>query len=216
MTDKAPEQLGTPETNPPVQQTGTGTTPPVDWEARYKGQQAALQEAVEARKNIAAQLAEQNSQLEQLQTQLGTKANEFENALLQKDNQLQSLTEAQTQSAQELLRLRALENKLKVAKELGRPELLPILDNIPNMDDPEKLKSTMTEMATWADNLVKQREQILLSGVVPLPNSVNETVAQPQSYEAWETHINGLPIGSPERAQAMDRMYEFLAAQNKQ
>ena len=199
----------------PGQQDKTPAQQSVNWEARYNGQQAALQAAAESKKTIEAQLAAQASEMEQLRAQLSLKDTEKTVAVSERDKNLQTLLEEKSQMTARLTELEALNLKVKVARELKRPEILPLLDKIPNIADEATLKQYITDFVGWADDLVLAREKQLLSGVVPPTSPAGQGKQSPASAEAWEKHINDLPLGSTDRAKAMDEYGDWLEIQHK-
>jgi hypothetical protein len=90
--------------------------------------------------------------------------------------------------------LLALKQKIDIAKELGRPDLVEVADAIPSIEDPAILKEIMAGMAKWSDGLVQAREKQLLSGVTPPVAAVQTvtTVLPPIEDEtAWRAYVNG-------------------------
>lgn len=204
MTDQQPPEQ---QAETPVQQE--------NWEARYKGQQSALQLAVTAKKELETQLATLTSDLEQLRSQLSLKETEKTVAMSERDSNIKSLMEAKNAADQELAKLRALNKKIELAKAMKRPEILPMLDRIPDIDDEEILKQYVTDMLSWADDLVSQREKALLAGVVPsLGGPGTQPIEGPSSPDAWLDKIEKLPLGSADRAKAMDEYYGWLQTKN--
>jgi len=103
-----------------------------------------------------------------------------------------------------------------VAKDLNRPELIRIADNIPNLTDEEALTTVMKDFASFADDMVKARETQLMAGVTPPVGPGGNAPSQPQTPKAWEEKIESLPMGSKERAKAMDQYGDWLYKQNTQ
>jgi len=109
--------------------------------------------------------------------------------------------------------LRAMKTKLDLVKELDAKELIPILDRIPVVDDPDAMRTVMEDFKKWGDEIRTEREKELLSGEYTPPPSGNQAkAAEPQSPEEWEQYINALPFGD-EREQAWDRYWKWGAAQ---
>lgn len=187
------------------------TAPPAteNWEARYKGLQPKVEELTVGNRNLNAQLTEKISEIERLQAQLSGKDVEKNAAVGEYTKQLEEKVTALQQTETELAELRALQLKVEVANELGRPELIKLADQIGNVTDKEALKTIMTNFSDFVDVQVKQRTDQLLSGITPVNTAAPEPSA-PQSYEAWEQKVEALPLGTPERAQAIDAMGEWL------
>jgi hypothetical protein len=134
-------------------------------------------------------------------------------AVSQRDGQIQETIQAKTALEAELNDLRALKVKVQVIKEMKRPDLLKIADKIPNMTDPEALKTVLSDFASFADEAVSEREKQLMAGVTPglgAPAAKSSTALA--SEKAWMEHIESLPLGSPERAKAF---YEYGAWLNE-
>lgn len=199
----------------PVQPAPVTTATPAaaeNWRERYAGQQKALQLAVESKKSLDDQLLAKASELEQLRAQLTLKDTEKTIAVGERDKQMEVLlTESQSKEA-ELTRLRALELKIKVATELGKPELMQIAEHIPDIQDEEILKSVMGDFAKFTDTQVKAREEQLMAGISPTTVAASPSPAAPSTVQDWEDRIDELAFGSKERQQALDSYGDFLEA----
>lgn len=208
-------------TNPGQQdisgQQSAGTPPPAgeNWEARYKGAVRKIEELTLSSRDLTTQLAAKTSEVEQLKLQLSTKDVEKTVAVSERDTKLEQFIKESAVSASELKELRAYQSKVKMANEIGRPELIKIIDRIPAVEDPAVMRGIMEDFTKFADDLVAQREKQIFSGVVPPIGPGGGLPQKPTSSASWEKQINSLPLGSRERAQAMDDYYEFLASQNK-
>jgi len=190
-------------------ETGQQTTVPaqqsVDWESRYKGTVSKIDELVKQQKQLQAELAEKASLLEQLNGQLSLKDVEKTAAVSERDKSIETLVTASQAAEKELARLKALELKVKVSKEMKKPELIGILDTIPDVTDEEALKTIMGSIAGFADTLVKQREEQLLAGITTVAGTAaGGSPSEPASDEAWKKRIEGLPLGSRERSAALE------------
>jgi chromosome segregation ATPase len=212
MTDivQDPEQL-----QPPVQQ--SQTTPPSqseDWEGRYKGSVKKIEELVISNRDLLAQLAEAKSQVERLNADLGLRETEKVVAVSERDKQISDLVSKSSDAEKELAALKALQLKLKVATELGRPDLLALADHIPNVTDEGVLKTIMTDFSKFAETAVKAREQQLLAGVTFAGGVSPTATSTPQSDAEWQNLINSQGLGTKERSKAFDDYYTWLSAQN--
>ncbi len=184
--------------------------------ARYNGLVRKVEELTLGSRTLNEQLAAQTSELEQLRAQLVVKDAEKSAAVSQRDGQIQETIQAKTALEAELNDLRALSAKVKVVKEMKRPDLLKILDQIPNMTDPEAIKTVLTNLASFADEAVSEREKQLMAGITPgVGASVGKVNAAPASDKAWTEHIESLPLGSPQRAKAFDEYGAWLAETHK-
>ena len=209
---EANDPIATPAQPPPVI-----STPAVDenWKERYAGQQKAIQLAVEARQASEAQLLAKTSEIEQLSAQLSLKDQEKTIAVSERDKQLETLLGDNQSQVAELGRLKALELKLEVATEMGRPELMQIASHIPDITDKELLKNVMTDFGKFTDAQVKAREDQLMAGVSPTSVSSSAAPTKPQTVHDWQTLVDGLTHGSKERADALYLYGDFLGVQHE-
>ena len=198
------------EQGQPLQQPAT-----VD-KARFDGLVRKVEELTLSNRNLTAQLGTLSSEKEQLGAQLGIKDIEKSAAILERDNQLKDVVTQKTATEHELNELRAMKTKLKVAREMGRPDLIDIFDTIPAVADEETLKTIFGTIGKFADNAVKAREQQLMSGITPAVSSASQSKSSaPNSSEAWAEHIRTLRPDSAEYAKARDAEWKWLAENNK-
>jgi myosin heavy subunit len=214
----------TDETNPPVQPvepavqpapvTPAPTTPEINWEERYKGQVRATQLAVESKKSLEDQLLTQASESEQLKAKLDLGAQEKTVAVGERDKQLEVLLKSNQTLEAEMSRLKSLESKLKVANKLGRPELMQLVDHIPNLEDEEVLETVMKDFADFADQQVKVREDQLMSGLSPSAVQPSATPTTPQTAQDWERALAAEPDGTKEKATMLSDYGDWLGKQH--
>jgi hypothetical protein len=178
---------------------------PENWELRFKGQVPVIERLTKANRDKDAQLVNIASELEQLKVQLNTSAIEKDAAVGERDKKLTELIQAKSQAESEIKRLRALEMKVKVAKEIGRPDLLELVEVIPNVEDEEALKTIMKTFEEFADKRVKETEKRILSGVTPTTSPVVQPPSTPTSLEGWQKYVNEVPYGSPEKQKRMSQ-----------
>jgi hypothetical protein len=156
------------------------------------------------------------SESEQLRAQLSLRDSEKTVAISERDKTIQELSQTKANIENELHRLRSLEMKVKVAKEMGRPDLMRVLDTIPNVTDESALKSVLETLSEYADSAVREREKQLLSGVTPpISNAGAKSAGMPTTEAEWQAQINLLPIGSKERAKAHDDYWNWLVAKHQ-
>jgi hypothetical protein len=188
-----------------------------NWEARYKGLMTTVNNLTIEKRSLTEQLAAKTSDCEQLRAQLALKDTEKTVAVGERDRQLNDALVAKSQTDKELSDLRALSLKVKVIKDMKRPDLLRIADSLPNLTDEEAMKTVFANFAGFADEAVQERERQLLSGVTP-PLSGRGAQSQsfvPTSEADWKKHIDSLPLGSPERKKAMDDQWDWLMNANQ-
>jgi len=206
------------QTQVPGQQAQTTTVPPTeDWKKRYDGQVRAIEQLVAEKRALEAELATLRTQVEQLNAQLSVKDVEKTAAVGERDNQIKTFAQQVAEKDAEIRRLKALELKVQVANELGNPSLLKIATTIPDVDDPEALKTIMKNMNDFVAQQVKAREDQLLAGVVPAGGVVTTTSSTPNSEEAWKRHIEEIPFSDPaKRRRALDDYGRWLQEKHTQ
>ncbi len=210
-----PEQQGTPPAQQ-VQNPAPEQTPPGEnWKARFDGAVLKLQQLTQANRDLETQLATKSSEIEQLKAQLGIKDTEKTVAVSERDKQLQQALTRVAELERENAELQGLKLKVKVAKDLNRPELMKIVDRIPNLTDEEALKTVMTDFASFADDLVKEREKQLLAGITPGAGPGGPQVTTPATSQAWMEKINSMTLGSPERTKALNDYGDWLEKQHQ-
>lgn len=171
---------------------------------RFDGLMLKVQELTEAQKKREGEIAAKEAEIARLQADLNVKDTEKTVTLAERDKQLEEVLQSKSQAEQELGELRALKLKLEVVEEMGRPELVKLLKNIPAMTDKDALKTVLEDFARFGDESASAREKQLLAGITPAVSPLQQSAATPQSDEGWLRHIDGLPLGSLERTKAMD------------
>lgn len=180
-------------------------------QARFTGAIQTIERLTLENRTLKDQIANLTSETERLKGEAVQKDTEKTIAVGERDKQLTTLVEADKAKDAELASLRALKLKLDVAKEIGKPEMIKILDTIPNLSDKEVLRTVMGDIAGFAEAAVKEREKQLLAGITPgIPPMQPGAKVNPASEKDWNAHINSLPLGSPERNKAFDDYYEWL------
>lgn len=182
--------------------------------ARFDGLVRKVEQLTISERTKGDELALKTSELEHLKIQLGIKDGEKSAAVSQRDQQIAEMLASKQSIDSELSELRSMKTKLKVARELGRPDLVDVLDAIPNLADEEALKAVFSTFTNYADKAVKQREKEIFSGVTPSVSAAQSTAQVPASKDAWQTFINSKPLGSAERLAAQDNYWDWLTAQN--
>jgi hypothetical protein len=183
-----------------------------NWQARYNGLVIKVERLTLSNRDLTAQLETKSSENEQLRAQLSIKDTEKLAAIGERDLKITNLTTSQTQGQTELEELRALRLKVNVINEMKRPELLRIASKIPNMTDPEALKSIFADMASFADDAATERERQLKAGMTSTVSGVQKVQDAPGSHDAWDKYINSQPIG-PEREKVRDAYWDWAKNQ---
>lgn len=200
-----PEPVVTPpETTPPVEPIPPDPSEPMVETKRFTGAIQKIQTLTEELRASDQKLAALNTQIEHDQMQQAVKDAETQAGYSERDKQLETaLSEKKTIEA-DTATLKAKLGKIEIAKELGHPELISIIDTIPTFEDKDLQKKAMEDILNFADNKVKEREKNLLSGITPAvtPTPVPGE-AVPASNEAWEKQI----AAEPESAKR-DKMFD--------
>lgn len=207
-TPPAQPPPATPAPTPPV-------SPPAGFieQARYNGLVKKVEELTLQLRETEGQLAGKTSVEEQLTGQLAVKDTEKTVAVGERDKALQTSLEENQAQTTELIELRALRLKLEVARDLQRPDLVEILDRLPNLTDKEALTTIAKDFLGWGDNLVQARETQLKAGVTDPISSVVTAPVKPSTSQGWEEYVNSIPLGTPERSKAMDEFGDWADSQ---
>jgi len=148
--------------------------------------------------NLAArssELEQLNQQITELEASHAARVDETNLTVIQLNGQISTLTEANADYD-------SLQLKLKVANELGRPDLMALAQHIPNSTDEAVIKDALTAFAGFSDGAVQKREAQLLSGVSPNGGGVGAP-AMPTTPEGWANYVNSFTLGTPEREAAL-------------
>ena len=194
----------------PAQQAPSPKSDPIDWEARYKGSVAKVEQLTVAQRETQAQLEAKSSEMEQLSSQLGIKDTEKDVAISERDKRLneEMLKNQELITANE--QLTAFKLKADIASELGMPELLAIAEHIPNLTDKEALTVVMKDFTSFTQDLVTKREKQILAGVDIGTGTQHAEVTTPTTDKGWEDHINSFGLGTTERDKAFKGYQKFL------
>jgi chromosome segregation ATPase len=209
--DQAPvQQELTPDQQAPASEAAP-VQPPINLDdyvekKRFTGAMQALQEKDEALKAAQAKLQEKASEVERFQKDLAVKEAEVGVTLSQRDKMLEEASQKAKELEQQNLALQANMLKVQVANEIGHPELVKILDTIPNMADKDSLTTVMTQIAGFANEQVQQREQQLLAGTTPGTSPVQQGPTYPNAGDdkGWESYLASLEPYSKEYNQALE------------
>lgn len=189
---------------------GTQTT---DWESRFKGLQRKYNTLMEAKGELEKQLEQALSKIETLEKTSNQLSVEKDSLLKENQTKIDELTQALNEKDQKLSELSQVQLKVKVANELGHPELVQLIDAIPNSDDPEQVKESMQTILGFTKAQIERREQQLTEGL--MPGEANEgTMPQPTTEEGWLDLIDKYPLGSDEYNKAMEAYFNWT--NNKQ
>jgi hypothetical protein len=185
-----------------------------DWKARFDGAIRKIEQLTLENRRLNDELVAKTADLEQSRSQLSLKDAEKLAAVGERDKRLQEAVQAKTTLESQVAELQALQLKVNVAKKMGRPDLLQILDSVPAMSDEAALENVLKTFADFADGKVRAREKELLAGITPPYGGGGTPLpAAPASDADWTQFIESKPLGSPERAAAMDDYWNFKMKQ---
>jgi chromosome segregation ATPase len=179
-----------------------------NWEARFKGLQRKYNVLVETKGELDNQLADERAKREQIQKQLDTLSNEKESLTAENKKKIDELTASLNEKDQTLSELSYVQKKVKVANELGHPELLQLIETIPNTDDEERIKESMKTILGFTKSQIEAREQQITEGLSPGEAGGSEQPL-PSTEEGWMEMIDKLPLGSDKRQEAMDAYFDW-------
>lgn len=201
--------LNTPGEQDPSRQQDPGQ----DWKARFDGALRKIEQLTLENRRLNDELVTLTSKSEQLASQLSLKDTEKNVAIGERDKRLQETMTSMSGIQGQLAELQALKLKVDVTKKMGRTDLMPILDSIPNMTDATALEAVLTTFAEFTDGRVKAREKELMAGITPGVSSQQAGPTAPSTPDAMMKHIEALPLGSKERQKAMDQLWEMQMKQ---
>jgi hypothetical protein len=179
--------------------------------ARYNGLVRKVDELVKADRTKDDQITQLKGEIERYQANLVEKDASVKVAVSERDKRLEEIVTQKSEMEAELRRLKALEAKVQVANEIGHPELLGAIKNLPDLENKDALKMIFEDIAKFADSKAKAREEQLLAGVT-LPasgvktNSINNT---PTTEAEWEGYLAKQELGTPEYQKALDAYWDF-------
>jgi len=167
---------------------------PMVEQKRFTGAIQKIQTLTEELRSKDQEAAALNSQLEQLKTQQAVKDAEAQAGYGERDKKLEAALLEKTTIEAEAATLKSMMRKIEIAKELGHPELVEIIDTIPTFDDEALQKKAMEDILGFSEKRVQEREKSLLSGITP---AVSPTPAPgevlPATNEAWTASIEAEP-----------------------
>ena len=172
--------------------------------ARFDGLMKKVQDLTAELRDANANIQQKSSRAEQLQTEIDTLTAQGDARASEMQTQLNSLQQEMSDLSSVKSSHESMKLKLKVAKEMGRPELMQLADRIPDLTDEVEIEAAFKDFAKFTDMAVMTREQQLTAGLTPVGGPTNNaTPAAPQTLEGWQQHIESLPLGSSEREAAM-------------
>jgi len=188
----------------------TGTQSTDNWEERFKGLQRKFNTLMEAKGDLEGQLAAQHTTNADKDQQLATLSNEKDSLQLSTQQKIEELTSQISEKDKSLSELSQMQLKVKVANELGHPELLQLIDTIPGTDDPEKVESAFKTILGFTKSQIEQREKQLSEGLMP-GDAPPDGKTMPSTEQGWTNLIDSLQLGSEERDDAFDKYFKWMS-----
>lgn len=209
---KTPEPGVTPpETTPPVEPTPPDPSEPMVETKRFTGAIQKIQTLTEELRGKDQELAALNTQIEHDKMQQAVKAAETQAGYSERDKQLETALLEKKTIESDTATLKSKLDKIEIAKELGHPELISIIDTIPTFEDPALQKAAMEDILGFADTQVKEREKNLLAGITPAVTPTVPGNVTPASNEAWESTI-AAEVDDAKRQKLFDDWWEWRQA----
>src|SRR5262245_59138896 len=173
--------------------------------ARLNGALKKIQELTLANQSLTDQLAQKDQLIGSLQGDMAQKTATWQAQQSEFTTKLASAETEKSQLNSRLSAFEAMQLKMKIIGELSRPELYSILDVIPDGADEATVRKNVESLANFASTLTQKREQELLAGITNIENNDKTKQTElPTTEEGWQSYVNTLPLGSTERAAAMD------------
>jgi hypothetical protein len=203
-------------TQPSAQTPPSGAAPEGFVEkARLDGALQKIQELTLANRALSDQVAALTQEKANLMAEIGNKESGWKAEQSEFTTKLESANKTQTELEAQLAKSKALELKMKVIGDLNAPQLYSIISVLPDSTDEAVIKEKATQIASFAGQISKSREQELLAGVTLTPQSPATTAKTlPTTNEGWQQYVNSLNFGSPEYQTAMDSWHSWLFKQS--
>jgi chromosome segregation ATPase len=161
----------------------------VDWEGRYKGAMRVLNQKTQELTSLQEQLTGANNTVQSLQTQLQNGQAQWDATRQGLEQQVATITGERDQAQQTATELQAYQVKMQALAEF--PELFPLADSIPNMDNPETMKEYLTGLQKNVDQVAEQKAQRLTAGLTPgATNPAQQTGYKYTTQEEWQNAMN--------------------------
>ena len=185
-----------------------GDHPETDWESRFKGLQRKYNLLMETKSELEEQLTSLTSQREQLEKKADTLSVERDTLLSENQTKINELTRMLDEKDNSIKELSSYQKKVKIAKEMGHPELVRVIDSVPNTDDEDTIKDAFKAIIELTQDAVRYREEQLFEGQMP-GGLDNDAPPLPTTERGWQDYVEKLPVGSQGRSDAMDAWFDF-------
>ncbi len=184
---------------------------------RYTGLVKKIEEMVTAGRDKDAKMLTLSEKIQRFETDLVEKDAANRVAVSERDKRLEETVTAKSQMELELKRLRALEAKVEVANEIGHPELLGAIKNLPDLENKDALKLIFEDIAKFADTKAQEREKQLMAGVTANTAGVktNSIGTSPSTEAEWNAHLSKQQLGTPEYQKGLDDYWSWQMSKQK-
>ena len=171
-----------------------------NWKERYIGMTKVLSERDKQIAALQEQLESLSKALKEKDDLANQERAKWDATRLQWEEQLKQLQSAHEQAQAQLGQLSAYQRKMEALKNF--PDLLPLAEAIPAMDDEESMRRYLETLQKTLDDAAAQKAQKLTAGMVPPPTTARTS---PQVYpyathEAWHQALMKA-AGTPEFAE---------------
>jgi len=170
-----------------------------------------IQELTLANRTLADQLATFTTSSGELRVQLANQEASIATKASEHAKLVSEFEQRESGYKTELTANESLKRKLKAIKEVGRPELLSIIDILPEAADDAAQVIAIKGIAEFASQQAQVRETQLTAGITR-----TEVVSQagnkevPTSDDGWAKYMEQFPLGSEDRATATDQWFTYL------
>ncbi|MFH1984593.1 MAG: hypothetical protein ABIL58_22350 [Pseudomonadota bacterium] len=192
----------------------TPTTPdPAKWveKLRLDGAMQKIEELTIANRILTEQATSSREVAGTLTASVATKETEYGVKVSDLSTQVATLQQALSEAQVKVALGGVSEARIKVIKDMKRPDLLSLADLLPNTTDEAEILTAASKIAEYADSQKIAREKQLLAGVTPVDNTPpGQQIKTPATADAWIKAIQAIPDGSPEKQAAWDGYFKWI------
>jgi uncharacterized small protein (DUF1192 family) len=173
----------------------SGQSETVNWENRYKGVMAVLNQRNAEIERLKAEGLTSGTAIETLNTRIGTLQAEMDSKVAALTEQLKTITGERDQALTNNTGLNAYKVKMEALKEF--PDLLPLASTIPDIPDAEMMKQHLQLLAKGVGDITSQKAKQLTAGMTPgaqTPASGQQQFAY-STLDDWQKALNGAAGG---------------------
>lgn len=197
-----------PASTPPDPPPSDSPPEPMVEQKRLTGAIQKIQTLTEEKKRTDQELSASRDRIAELELDLAGKDAEISATVGERDKALEEERKKNEGLEAEKKTLEAKMRKVELAKELGHPELVHIIDTVPTFEDDELQKKALEDILNFTGAQVKKREEELLAGVTPPITPVPDEEVGPSSNKAWKEKVNA-EQDPQKRQQLFDKWWEW-------